>query len=620
MPFGRKVALCLVMLTIGCDRQDADIRVADLVLRLPRVDDCQPSEEATAIVVQALGDFPPSDENTIDVLRPSSDVQLIDRFPNDTEIIGIRVTAGTWTGIGARIVGDGDLMGPLLLVPQGRSCPLVAFGELLEGARVAALPDGGVVMIGGLDGDIGTTRVFRADAGEREGVVLAPEDAMESERFGHRVVDLGDRLMILGGALAPDDTATDEWEIYDAAAGRVIDEVGHMLSRRIHHAAARLSDGRVLVTGGRRQGSGDAIASVEIIDPSDGTSEEIADLRIARAGHEMVTFDDGTTIVVGGFSNPGAFLPFPLVWDPGSESFLDVEDAPVGLWQEGFDLVPMEGGRVVVIGDAFGSQNTSKAVQLRHRVVGPGLGAPQLELDELDLQIPDLTNVRGAQLDDGRLLVTGRDASGNPRAFAFRIGPTNAAGETVGEELDASPRVPDELVVLRDGLVMELATNGASVRREGTLRTFLHNAGATVLGEDLSLDGPRRWSELGAELVALRSGARADVPTLRFADVAIRVTVTPGETNSGVEVLLRPANRPPVAIPVGNDSVGRRGCRIPHVAGSPVRFERRGNQVRIESGEESVSCGVDGLGERIGIGFHAREVGARLSGISVERL
>lgn len=619
MPRYGKLALCLVILAVGCDRRDGDIRVADLVLRLPRVDDCRPTEEATAIVVQALGDFPPSDENTIDVLRPSSEPQLIDRFPPETEIIGVRVTAGTWTGIGARIVGDDELMGPLLLVPQGRSCPLVAFGDLLEGAQVSALPDGGLLMVGGLDeGGIATTRVLLAGAGEREALVLAPEDAMQFDRVGHRLVDLGDRIMILGGALSAGDTAIDEWEMYDVASRRVLDEVGQMRSRRIHHAAVRLSDGRVLVTGGRQQGESDPIATAELIDPEDGSTTEVADMPIARAGHEMVTLDDGTTIVVGGFGSSDAFLPYPLVWDAGTQTLVQNEVA-VGLWNDGFVLVPMEGGRLVVIGDAFGSQNTSKAVLLRHGA-DPGFGPPRLELDELDLQIPDLTSVRGAQLDDGRLLVTGRDGAGDPRAFAFRIGPTNAAGETLGEELDASPRVPDELLVLRDGLVMELAANGASVRREATLRTFLHNVGATVLGEDLSLDGPGRWSELGAELIALRTNARADVPTLRFADVAIHVTVTPGEENRGVEVLLRPENAAPVTVLIRADTVGPALCETERAPGAPVTIERRRDQVRIEAGLQPKTCTLDSLRGRIGVGFRARDVGARLSGISVVRL
>ena len=620
MPFDGKAIMCLLLLAVACDPRDADIRIADLELRLPRVDDCRPREEATAIVIQALGDFPPSDENTIDVLRPSEQVQLIDRFPAETEIIGVRVTAGTWTGIGARIVGAEGVMGPLLVVPEGRSCPLVALGDLLEGARVSALPDGGLLMVGGLEGGIGTPRVLRVDAGEREGIVLAPEDAMRFERVGHRVVELGDRVMILGGALSLTDTALDEWEVYDASQHRVTEEIGTMSSRRIHHAAARLADGRVLVAGGRQQGGNEAIDTVEIIDPRDGTSSEVDPLRIARSGHEMATLDDGTTVLIGGFSNEDAFLPFPVVWDPGTESLVqtDATELAVGLWREGFRLVPMEGGRVVVLGDAFGSQRTGDAVLLRH--TGPDFGPPQLEKDELDLQIPDLTNVRGAQLDDGRLLVTGRDESGNPRTFAFRIGPTNAAGETVGEELDASPRVPDELVMLHDGVIMELAENGASVRREGTLRTFLHNAGATVLGEDLALDGPQRWSELGAELIALTANARADVPTLRFADVEIRVNVSTGEGNRGAEVLLRPENAAPISVLIRNETAGPALCEAERVAGEPVVIQRRRDQIRIEAGAQPRVCTVAGLSDRIGIGFRAREIGTRISGISVDRL
>ncbi len=609
---------------LACGGQDPDIRAADLVLRLPRVDDCQPTEEPTAIVVQALGDFPPSDENTIDVLRPSTEIQIIDRFPSDTEIIGVRVMAGSWTGIGARILGDESVMGPLLLVPEGRSCPLVALGDLLDEAQVTSLPNGGLIMVGGLEGSIGTPRILRVHAGEREGEVLAPELAMRFERVGHRLVNLGDQVLILGGALSLMDTALDEWETYDVTQQRVLENVGQMQSRRMHHAAARLADGRVVVAGGRAQGTGNATDTVEVIDVESGTSSEVTPLQVARSGHQMVTLDDGTTVIVGGFSNPGAFLPQPVVWDAGNEEFVQLDDIglAVGLWREGFQLVPMEGARVVVVGDAVGEApgglRTAEAVVLRHPA-GPDFGPPTLEKDNLNLQIPDLSNVRGAQLDDGRLLVTGRDASGNPRAFAFRIGVTNDAGQTIGEELEASPRVPDALVAMRDGLIMELAANGAAVRREGPLRTSLHNAGATVLGEDLSLDGPLRWGEQAGELVAQVFDARADVPTLRFADVAIELNVTDLD-GGGVEVLLRPERGRPVAVFIRSDSAGPSPCEAERAEGAPVRIERRRNQLRIDAGSEVRTCTVAGLTGRIGVGFRAQDVDARLSGISVERL
>ncbi len=60
---------CLLASALGCAvgcAPDADIRVAGLTLRVPNASDCRPTRTVTEIVVEAFGDFPPSDENTID--------------------------------------------------------------------------------------------------------------------------------------------------------------------------------------------------------------------------------------------------------------------------------------------------------------------------------------------------------------------------------------------------------------------------------------------------------------------------------------------------------------------------------------------------------------------------
>src|SRR6476469_153201 len=83
---------------------------------------------------------------------------------------------------------------------------------------------------------------------------------------------------------------------------------------RTSHAATALSDGRVLITGGRDT-DGNLVAASEIFDPETQTSSASASLHTARVDHSATVLVDGRVLVAGGTGASGA-LSSAEIFDP----------------------------------------------------------------------------------------------------------------------------------------------------------------------------------------------------------------------------------------------------------------------------------------------------------------
>ena len=604
---GHLVGLVLALLATACGREP-DVRIAGLTLRLPDSERCRPAQPITEIVVEALGDFPPSDARTIDLLRPQAEPARIDRFPADTEIVTFRARAPGWTGLAARVLPSTDLRGPLLLLPEDRSCPLADPALTDLGGAAAPLPGGGLLLAGGLEGELGTRRLVRLGPGARLGEVLG---GLEVRRTGHVLVPTDDAVLILGGALGATGPAHDTWARWDVAAGE-LRAGGTLATPRRELGATRLPDGRVLLVGGRVSAESAPLATAELLEPSSGAVAPTGELPNARLAPHVLTLDDGSVLVVGGTGAGGATPPQLTTWDASSGTFFDLPEASLGPAPTAVvGAVALPGARALVVMDAAEGRPPTLALV---RASSTGLGT-EWAVDALDAaRLAELHALRAAALPDGRALLTGRDPSGEP--IALRLDP----GTGRFEALEA-PRAATALVPLADGLVAELAESGTSLRRPA-LRTPLTSPPATLLPSDLALDAPGRWSVSATALTAEAEGARADLATLRFADLALELEVR--DPGRGVEILLTRPGAPPVPVVVRGDEVGPALCTLerPDDAGM-VRLVRRGASLTLSVGEgeeaPARSCTVDELEGRVGLAFRA-PTGATLERIRVERL
>lgn len=86
------------------------------------------------------------------------------------------------------------------------------------------------------------------------------------------------------------------------------------ITARTDHTAVRLSDGRVLVIGGRDPNG--TLQSTEMYDPSTTAFTPGPSMMRARSGHTATMLSDGKILVVG-----GDLFGSAEIYDPASQSF-----------------------------------------------------------------------------------------------------------------------------------------------------------------------------------------------------------------------------------------------------------------------------------------------------------
>jgi len=92
-----------------------------------------------------------------------------------------------------------------------------------------------------------------------------------------------------------------------------------MAIHRSAHKATALSDGRVLITGGRNT-AGIVIADAEIFDPNTGESSAVGSMATARVDHAATLLKNGRVLITGG-SNATGTLNSAEIFDPGTGTF-----------------------------------------------------------------------------------------------------------------------------------------------------------------------------------------------------------------------------------------------------------------------------------------------------------
>jgi hypothetical protein len=169
-------------------------------------------------------------------------------------------------------------------------------GELVEpraGHSATLLSDGGVLVVGGY---VGSGYTSGLDDAGRNAVLDAPADLVD-------------------GHLA----SAEVWDSSSLSFGAT----GGMSQARTRHTATLLTDGRVAVVGGAGiRVEGDALfveewASVELWDPATGSFAPGTPLAGPRQGHSAIRLSNGQLLIVGGRSGPTEFESKSVeVWGP----------------------------------------------------------------------------------------------------------------------------------------------------------------------------------------------------------------------------------------------------------------------------------------------------------------
>ena len=140
-----------------------------------------------------------------------------------------------------------------------------------------------------------------------------------------------------------------------ASSSEQVQPLDNLATPRTGHTATALSDGRVLITGGR-DSDGHLVAAAEIFDPETQTSSTSGTLHTARVDHSATVLVDGRVLVAGGTGASGA-LSSAEIFDPAhpANGFVPVTSAMSTARTRHTATLLNDGHVLIAGGDAQGS-------------------------------------------------------------------------------------------------------------------------------------------------------------------------------------------------------------------------------------------------------------------------
>ena len=233
-----------------------------------------------------------------------------------------------------------------------------------QGHTATVLPNGTVLAAGGWDGVNFNSHHASADLYDPSTGTWVPTGAMRVPRTGHTATLLANgKVLVAAGSprahdFPPFGSTTAFAELYDPATGTWADTANVMAKRRVNHAATRLADGRVLVSGGYDGFSAANVgASANLYDPVTNLWSVTADLTAGRRRHATTLLQDGRVLAVSGrwgFA-PGHGLHNSVeVFDPSAGTWSLAAPLPGGAAGEFLSATTLNDGRALVVMRYYG--------------------------------------------------------------------------------------------------------------------------------------------------------------------------------------------------------------------------------------------------------------------------
>jgi hypothetical protein len=192
---------------------------------------------------------------------------------------------------------------------------------------------------------------------------------MNAPRAMHTATLLADgQVLITGGfgATGQPAPALDTAELYDPRTGAFTALAARMRSARTQHAAVRLPDGQVLITGGQADtNNGDGVDTAELYDPPTRSFLPLAaGLASPRGGHTATLLNDGKVVLIAGYyRGPGTLKSIAEIYDPITGSFTALQ-ASMTVVRQAHESVLLPDGNVLVVGGSGGSRSPSAIVEV----------------------------------------------------------------------------------------------------------------------------------------------------------------------------------------------------------------------------------------------------------------
>lgn len=189
-------------------------------------------------------------------------------------------------------------------------------------------------------------------------------------------------------------------------------QTANLATARADHAAIGLSNGDVMVAGGRGPG-GERLASVEIWSPLTGTWRQGAPMAQARSHFQLLALPDGRILAAGGLGASGEPLAAAELFSPGPGTWTAAPSLATA--RASYFGASLENGKAVLAGGR-GPAGLLASVEVYSETQGAWAQAGPMAA----------ARQRGgaALLGDGTVLLAGGvDGAGNPLALAERFDP-----------------------------------------------------------------------------------------------------------------------------------------------------------------------------------------------------
>lgn len=268
-------------------------------------------------------------------------------------------------------------------------------------------------------------------------------------RYAHTATLLLDGRVLIAGGTTSGTTITDSAEVYVPAADAFSALASRMRYTRSNHTATRLLDGRVLLAGGwveTSHGVLQAQARAELFDPASNTFTEVGLMTHGRVDHAAVRLADGRVLLTGGSTLNGSFLADfddAEVYDPATARFTALA-TPMAHTHATHVCLDLFDGRYFVAG---GSD-----LDLRCELFTP---APQgfTPLAVAPADAPRF-GACGAAFADGGAILAGGDASGTVLFLRPQTGVVQNTGSalTVPRTYATATRIGPEQVLVAGGV------------------------------------------------------------------------------------------------------------------------------------------------------------------------
>ena len=222
---------------------------------------------------------------------------------------------------------------------------------------------------------------------------------------------------------------------------------GRMASARSSAAAALLSDGRILVTGGD-MGTG-PVASADFINV-DGTISAAPPMIFARSKHVALVLQDGRILVAGGITAGGSSTSSAEIFDSVANSWTNV-GAGMTEARSSATAVVLQDGRVLIAGGQNGTSISSTI-----EIFDPTLGT----FTPAGMMSSPRTQHAMAALENGRVIIVGGNSGTAPVASTDVFDPV-AGTVSAGPSL-AIARFGHSATTLLNGQVVVIGGNNGN--------------------------------------------------------------------------------------------------------------------------------------------------------------